>query len=130
MRKLLKEMKILEKDIQRSILDYLQLKKIFHWRNNSGFMFIKGADKTRGIKLGQTGSPDIFVVLPEIISIVNAGVDVKVSSDMKFGQIFGIEVKAPKGVQSDHQKNWQIEFEKAGGVYILARSVDDIIKFL
>ena len=28
--------KVLEKDIQRTILDYLKMMKVFHWRNNTG----------------------------------------------------------------------------------------------
>jgi hypothetical protein len=39
-----------------------------------------------------------------------------------------IEVKAPKGVQSDHQKSFQECCTKAGIPYILARSLSDIEK--
>ncbi len=100
-------MKILEKDIQKAILSYLELKRIFHWRNNTG------AFKTEGggfMKFGQRGSPDIFVV--------------------KAGQIIGLEVKAPKGTQSDYQLSWQISFQEAGGLYYIVRSLDEVIKIL
>jgi hypothetical protein len=46
------------------------------------------------------------------------------------GLAFGIEVKAAKGTQREAQKNWQKAWEKRGGIYILARSVEDVYKGL
>ena len=43
------------------------------------------------------------------------------------GQYVGIEVKAPKGKQSDHQKEFQRNLEAAGGRYVLAYNLDDVI---
>ena len=51
--------------------------------------------------------------LPDIVAI-------------KDGIYIGIEVKAPKGKQSESQKAIQAEIEKAGGKYIVARSLDDV----
>jgi hypothetical protein len=47
---------------------------------------------------------------------------------IKEGVFYGIEVKRakPKTYQSPHQKIFQELLEKNGGVYILARSIDDI----
>lgn len=45
-----------------------------------------------------------------------------------FGVASFIEVKAPKGVQSKAQKEFQCKIEKQGIHYDLARSVDDVIK--
>jgi hypothetical protein len=44
------------------------------------------------------------------------------------GQYVGIEVKAPKGKQSEHQKEFQEALEAAGGRYVLAYSLDDVIQ--
>jgi predicted SprT family Zn-dependent metalloprotease len=43
------------------------------------------------------------------------------------GQYVGIEVKAPKGKQSDHQKEFQKRLEEAGAKYVLAYSLDDVL---
>jgi hypothetical protein len=43
------------------------------------------------------------------------------------GQYVGIEVKAPKGKQSDHQKEFQRNPEVAGGKYLLAYSLEDVL---
>jgi hypothetical protein len=46
------------------------------------------------------------------------------------GLYVGIEVKAPKGRQSEHQKEFQRQLEASGGRYILAYSLDDVIAAL
>lgn len=42
------------------------------------------------------------------------------------GRYLGIEAKAPNGRQSDIQRARQRQLERAGGVYVLARSVGDV----
>lgn len=37
-----------------------------------------------------------------------------------------IEVKAPKGKQSEEQKVFESEIKNAGGTYVLARELDDV----
>jgi len=46
------------------------------------------------------------------------------------GRAFAIEVKAPRGTQRTVQIAWQNAWEKRGGIYILARSLDDVYKGL
>ncbi len=46
------------------------------------------------------------------------------------GQMFAIELKAPKGALSKVQQSWRSAFVKAGGVYTVARSLDDVHEFL
>lgn len=93
---------LLEKDIQRTILDWLRIHRIFCWRNNSGGFTKLG----HHYKFGLPGSPDIFAVHK--------------------GTCYGIEVKAAEGLQSRQQIVFQKEFEDAGGVYVLARSIEDV----
>jgi hypothetical protein len=45
---------------------------------------------------------------------------------IKDGRSVWIEVKRPGGRQSDDQAQFQSEVEKHGGIYILARSVEDV----
>ena len=42
------------------------------------------------------------------------------------GRFVGIEAKTYDGVQSNIQKMRQRQIEDAGGIYVLARSVDDV----
>ena len=46
------------------------------------------------------------------------------------GRAFAIEVKTDKGKQRLAQVAWQNAWEKRGGIYIIARSVDDVYKGL
>lgn len=43
------------------------------------------------------------------------------------GILYGIEVKAPKGVISIHQAEFGRRMVRAGGVFILAKSLDEIM---
>lgn len=91
-----------ESEVQRAILDYLALKHIFHYRNNSGAF---RRDDGHFYRFGAVGNPDIICVVK--------------------GQYVGIEVKAPGGKQSEHQKKFQLQLEAAGGLCILARDLED-----
>jgi hypothetical protein len=65
--------------------------------------------------VGTPGSPDIMGILPG-------------------GRFIGVECKQPLGPrggdshsrQSPEQEAWQDECEKAGGLYVLARSSEDV----
>lgn len=46
------------------------------------------------------------------------------------GHFVGIEAKTYEGVQSNIQRLRQKQIEEAGGIYILARSVDDVKDFV
>lgn len=101
-----------EKNIQAAILQYLSLRGIFHWRNNSGAFTIpeSGNHARRYIKMGITGAPDIICVIK--------------------GRFVGIEVKGPKGKQRPDQIDYEQRCIKAGGIYYVARSIDQAIEFI
>ena len=92
-----------ESDIQRQILEWLAYEKIFHYRNNSGAF---KREDGHFYRFGAVGSPDVICVIG--------------------GQYIGIEVKGKTGKQSDHQKEFPQELEKAGGKSILARTLEDV----
>lgn len=99
-----------ETDIQRQICEYLTLKKHFFFRvNNVPISIMQGNKRVfRSLpKYARHGVPDILLV--------------------KDGQFIGIEVKADKGVQSEHQKQFCADVLAAGGWYFIARSLEDVI---
>lgn len=91
-----------ESEVQRAILDYLELRGIFHYRNNSGAF---KREDGHFYRFGAVGSPDIVCVIK--------------------GYFIGLEVKSPTGSQSADQKQFQSHLEKAGGFYFVVRSIDD-----
>ena len=99
-------MKISEKHIQKTILDYLAFKKIFHYRQNSG------AFKTESGGYMRTASVS---GLPDIVAI-------------KDGIYIGLEVKTATGRQSEEQREIQNRVTAAGGLYFVVRSLDDVRK--
>ena len=100
-------MKILEKDIVKMCLDYLTLKKIFHYRQNTG-----GFKTERGsfVRFGFKGSPDIVVVIN--------------------GKYIGLECKVPNGKQSDGQIKFEQELKSAGGDYHIITNYEDLKKLI
>ena len=91
-----------ETQIQKAILDYLALKRYFHWRNNSGAM----KTEHNFVRFGTPGSPDIIVI--------------------KNGFVWVIEVKTERGKLSEHQEAFRLALTEAGGTYLVARSIDDL----
>ena len=104
---------MLEKETQAAILEYLALRKIFAWRNNSGAAKMMRKDGSQGfIRFGAIGSPDILAILPPT------------------GRLLAVECKSPTGRISPQQEAFGERIKAAGGVYVMARSIDDIIAVL
>src|ERR1700686_3051430 len=95
-----------ESDIQRQILDYLALKRIFHYRNNSGGLAGEHKGKRWFVRFGALRQPGHHL--------------------RDRGPVCRDRSQRPKGVQSANQKEFQAKLEAAGGKYILAYSLDDI----
>jgi len=83
-----------------------RLDRVYAWRNNTGTAWISG----RPVKFSEKGAADVL-----------ACVD---------GCFVAIECKTRKGRQSAAQKCWQQKIEAAGGLYVLARSADDVLAAL
>lgn len=78
------------------------------WRQNTG----AALGKSGLIRFGVPGQADITGLL------------------IPSGRRIEIEVKDAKGRQRQSQKKFQAMIENAGGIYILARSVEDVYKKL
>jgi hypothetical protein len=103
--------KLRERDIQSQILDWLALQKIFHYRQNTGSVARAYKGKSRFIRFGKRGAPDIVCVIA--------------------GRYVGIEVKREGEEQTEHQKEFEKELRYVGGGYYLCTdSLDDAIGFI
>lgn len=109
-----------ERDIQRLILDWLAAQKIWHIRLNTGAMSGAHKGKRWFVRFGKPGMADILIVGSCPVSIAGE------NRIRYWSQVAWVEVKAPKGVQSEDQKAFQKEVEAAGMTYILARSLEDV----
>ena len=93
-----------EKALQNDILRaFGTLPALRLWRANVGMARIG----TRTIRFGIPGQADLTGILPD-------------------GRRLEIEVKSPTGRQTAEQRSFQSMIERFHGVYILARSVEDV----
>lgn len=105
---------MLEKHIQKQILDYLSYRPGKFWRQNTGAFKGKytskrtGVTKSRFVQFSISGAADI--------------------TGVKDGRRIEIEVKRPKKDQSPEQIAFQELIESQGGLYVLARSLEDVRK--
>lgn len=102
-----------EKAVQAAILRYLQICPYVAWsyRQNSGKFKVQDKHGTRWVEAGFTGCPDIMGML-------------------KDGRFLGVECKSSSGRASQEQKNFGELVQQHGGVFIIARSVDDVVEGL
>lgn len=101
---------MLESKIQLKILKHLQAKGVYCWRNNNGALWDPKLRIYRNNPLMKPGIADIIAV--------------------HNGRHIEIECKTAVGRQSPAQKIHQKRIEQAGGIYILARSIEDVDKVL
>ena len=97
-----------ELEIQNAILrEFGTRRDLRIWRANCGVARIGN----RVIRFGVPGQADLTGILPG-------------------GRRLEIEAKAPEGRQTEEQRNYQRMIERFGGVYVLARSVEDVRRAL
>lgn len=120
------ENKILEKDIQISIVDYLKLKKVFFTatangeKRNQRQVYSKRYNNfitysPAGKKLKKMG---VIAGVPDLILILNDG------------KTIWVELKTDKGKQSDSQKEFENRLITLKHTYLIWRSLDDAINFI
>lgn len=97
-----------ESAVLSACLQYLAIFQIEAWRNNSGAYTVKGqSGRDRFIRFGRAGSADIVGLLPS-------------------GRFLAVECKASNGKLSTLQEEFRRDIERNHGLYIVARSVDDL----
>lgn len=122
-----------EAQIQKSILEYLQIKGIFCWRVNTGAVVSEYKGKKRFVRFGAPGVSDIVGIRSFRARV---GGDLRPLIDFDgtpmtcIGRFFAIEVKKPGNKLSPAQEAFKVEVERAGGLFITAYSLADVEKAL
>ena len=97
-----------ERQIQNAILREFGTRRDMRlWRQNTGVARMGVGRGARIVRFGVPGQADLTGILPD-------------------GRRLEIEVKSQNGRQSRDQVNYQMLIERFGGVYVLARSVQDV----
>jgi len=106
-----------ESPVVRACLQYLQRRGVFCWRNQTGMLRLSDPKYgTRVMRQGVKGGADIIGILPTT------------------GRMLAVECKRPLGPrggkggseQTDDQRWFQQEIEARGGLYVLARGIEDL----
>ena len=97
-----------ERAIQNAIVQYLCLRGALVAVTDAGAAYRAGAFFGDAVPAGW---PDITGLLPD-------------------GRFIGVECKTPAGRQSPAQKDMEQKIRRRNGIYILARSIDDVEKAL
>lgn len=102
-----------ETRIQASILTYLVYLGIFCWRNNSSGIYNQKTGSYYSPKgIGRiSGVSDILGILPD-------------------GRFIALEIKSEKGKETPEQKVFGHNISTNNGLYIVARSIEDVRKTL
>lgn len=103
--------KVKEQQLVNNCLEFLKYKGIFAFRNNSGQIFLNDGKKTRVVRMGVKGAADILGIIPPD------------------GKFVAIECKTKNGKLTEYQKNFGEEVKKRGGIYLVIRSIDELINF-
>jgi len=96
-----------EQNIQRTILDWLALKHIAHFRLNTGAVIAEYKGKTRFFRSAPVGAPDV-------ICCIN-------------GKMVCLELKRPRKQLTEAQVAFHKEWSKAGAVCVVAHSLEEAI---
>ena len=97
------KLKLSERQIKEQVRDYLAARGLF------SFALLQGLGSHPGL-------PD------RVIHIREAG--------QTYGQVIYLEIKAPGGKLSEHQKAFKQQCEESGIIYAEVRSVDELIELL
>ena len=110
-----------EGQLQRLVIDWLAAKHIFSMRMNSGTLM--GASG-RPVTFGIPGCTDILAFPRNPIVLFKGQAPWETIVD-RFIPTW-IELKAPKGKQSDLQKSFQAQVEAEGHRYLLVHSLEEL----
>lgn len=97
-----------EQQVQKTIMDYLHLKKILAFKHRNVGIFKKDTGSYIPLSSGEKGISDIIGCLPD-------------------GRFLAIEVKKPGGRPSPEQKAFVERVNTSGGVGLIAYDLDAVI---
>ncbi len=91
---------------------YPQYRLLLHHSPNEGILMRHDRDGAKRKAMGmRAGFPDFIFLMP--------------NNSYPF---LAVELKSAKGRQSDHQKEYQQAVERAGGKYVIIRSLDEFME--
>ena len=105
-----------EGDLVRAVIQYLNARGAFAWRNQSGML--RGAHKGKpwAVRMGVRGMPDVLAVLP--------------IGPFYVGRLLAVECKRRPNKPTAAQEHTMNQLRKRGALVVVAYSVADVEKAL
>ncbi len=101
-----------ETSLVKDIIEFLRLKGIYAWRNNTGAFAAEGVTGRRFVRFGLPGSADVLAVVPPR------------------GRLLAIEAKVGRNQATDLQLTFGAAVNDAGGLWFVVRSLADLEELL
>jgi hypothetical protein len=123
---------VLERDVLKSITDYLAAEGIWFTRVNTGAVTASHNGKKRFFRFGQKGMADILAT-PKIRRFFPSGQLTVLNlahEEISMPVTLFVEVKRPGGKQTPEQLRFELECAQRGHAYLLADSVDAVMEWL
>ena len=106
-----------ESSILRACLDILSVHRIWHMRMNTGAVKLE----RRFVRFSRPGTADILATVQIRLPLDSMRITLAV---------LWLECKSSIGRQSPAQRQFQLEVESSGHIYLLIRSPEDLITWL
>ncbi len=119
----LRELTVLEKEIQRAILHYITVRGIFAWRQNQGALHMPEEEGHYGPTRHRWGRKERVIRFAHVDGISDI-------IGVYRGRFLAIEVKRKGNKPTDDQRAFLERVDKEGGIAIVAYSVDDVVNAL
>jgi hypothetical protein len=110
-----------ESNVLSACLQWLTLKRVFHWRQNQGAIPLPGGRFRRFV--GMKGLPDVLAVLPQERDLAGRGTE-------RFAVFCGIEVKRKGQRPRPEQQAFLDRLNAMGGVGVCVHSVAELEEML
>lgn len=111
-----------EGDLVRAVIQYLNARGAFAWRNNSGMLRGTHKGKPWAVRMGTPGMPDVLAVMPMTDGVHTYG--------PMIGRLVAVECKRPGNKPTAIQEATMRELRKRGALVIVAYETGDVEKAL
>jgi hypothetical protein len=124
-----------ETALVRAVIQYINARGGFAWRNQSGRLLGSHKGKTWAVHMGVKGLPDVVGIWPMPIGVSLDSADRMgwgrtATGQYAVGRLIAVECKRPGNKPTRVQEATMEELRKRGALVVLAYSVTDVEKAL
>lgn len=117
-----------EGDLVRAVIQYINARGGFAWRNQSGTLlaYTSNDEKARAIRMGVAGLPDVIGVVPRPALPLDHGVTVTFAREFIPGQLIAVECKRKGNKPTTTQEHVMAALRARGALVVVAYDIRDV----